>query len=97
MEIVHPRCCGLDVHQKTVVACVRLAGARGKVVTETRTFQTMTDQILALGDWLRECEVTHVAMESTGVYPGRPPGRAGNRYTTFWNRILSCCWSTQPT
>jgi len=54
---------------------VRRVGARGKVATETRTFRTMTDEILALGDWLRECGVTHVAMESTAVYPARPPAR----------------------
>jgi hypothetical protein len=55
---------------------VRLAGTQGKVKTETRTFQTMTDQILALGDWLRECEVAHVAMgEHRGV--PCPTARAG--------------------
>lgn len=63
MGPVYERCCGLDVHQKTVVACVRTLGH-----AETRTFGTMTRDVLALADWLTECGVNHVAMESTGVY-----------------------------
>lgn len=63
MGPVYERCCGLDVHKKTVVACVRTLGH-----AETRTFGTMTRDVLALADWLTECGVKHVAMESTGVY-----------------------------
>src|SRR5918992_1621024 len=63
MGPVYERCCGLDVHKKTVVACVRTLGH-----AETRTFGTMTRDVLALADWLTACGVTHVAMESTGVY-----------------------------
>lgn len=63
MEVIYERCCGLDVHKKTVVACVM--APEGK---ETRTFNTMTKDLLALADWLTERQVTHVAMESTGVY-----------------------------
>lgn len=63
MEVVYPRCCGLDVHKKTVTACVITPEAR-----ETRTFSTMTRDLIHLGDWLRELKVTHVAMESTGVF-----------------------------
>ena len=63
MQVVHERCAGLDVHKKTVVACL-LTGA-GKQI---RTFGTMTQQLLALVDWLEAERVTHVAMESTGVY-----------------------------
>jgi transposase len=63
MEVVYERCCGLDVHKKTVVACV--IAPEGK---ETRTFNTMTKDLLALADWLAEHQVTHVAMESTGVF-----------------------------
>ncbi len=62
MEVVNPRCCGLDVHKKTVVACVITPGKK-----ETRTFYTMTNDLLKLKEWLKECGVTHVAMESTGV------------------------------
>jgi transposase len=68
MDVVYPRCVGLDVHKKTVVACVIVQGAKGKSQKTIRTFGTMTDDLLALGDWLAEQEVTHVAMESTGVY-----------------------------
>jgi transposase len=68
MDVVNERCCGLDVHKKTVVACVLVPGADGEPVAETRSFGTMTDELLALADWLGEAGVTHVAMESTGVY-----------------------------
>ncbi len=63
MEVIYERCCGLDVHKKTVVACVMTPEGQ-----ETRTFPTMTKDLLLLGDWLAEHRVTHVAMESTGVY-----------------------------
>lgn len=63
MDVMHQRCCGLDVHKKKVVACVITPERR-----ETRTFTTMTPDLLALGDWLAARGVTHVAMESTGVY-----------------------------
>ena len=62
MEVVYKQCCGLDVHQKSVVACVTMP--KGK---ESRTFGTMTQDLLELSDWLVSCGVTHVAMESTGV------------------------------
>jgi transposase len=62
MDVVYRQCCGLDVHQKSVVACVMKP--KGK---ESRTFGTMTQDLLELSDWLESCGVTHVAMESTGV------------------------------
>ena len=68
MEIVYPRCAGLDVHKRTVVACVRRAGPDGGVAVEVRTFGTVTVELLALADWLADCGVDRVAMESTGVY-----------------------------
>ena len=67
MEVLHPRCCGLDVHKETVVACVRLA-IDGKAVKEIRTFSTTTAGLLELSEWLTKTNCTHVAMESTGVY-----------------------------
>jgi len=67
MEVLHPRCCGLDVHKDTVVACVRL-GIDGKTVKEVRTFSTTTADLMALSQWLDENKCTHIAMESTGVY-----------------------------
>ena len=68
MDTLYPCCAGLDVHTATVVAGVRTATAGGKVRREVRTFGTMTDDLLALADWLAGAGVTHVAMESTGVY-----------------------------
>src|SRR5262249_56463841 len=68
MERVVERCCGLDVGQKTVAACVRAAAPNGGRQPIIRTFSTMTEDLLALRDWLVAHEVTHVAMESTGVY-----------------------------
>ena len=67
MQVLYPRCCGLDLHQKTVVACVLLTDPDGTVHRFVRTFGTMTADLLALGDWLRFHAVTQVAMESTGV------------------------------
>jgi len=68
MDTVFRCCAGLDVHQATVVACVRRADAAGRARREVRTFRTMTADLLALADWLAGAGVTHVAMESTGVY-----------------------------
>jgi len=62
------RCCGLDVHKETVAACVRVPGAKGRRTQEVRTFGTTTPDLLALQDWLAAHQVTHVAMESTGVF-----------------------------
>jgi transposase len=67
MEVIYRRCCGLDVHKKIVVACV-LIWEGGKLFKEIRTFGTMTFELLMLHDWLLAHKVTHVAMESTGVY-----------------------------
>jgi transposase len=67
MEVVYARCAGLDVHQKTVVACVRLVGPSG-VTHDVRSFGTSTRELLELADWLASHRCTHVAMESTGVY-----------------------------
>jgi transposase len=67
MEVLYPRCAGVDVHQDFVVACVRMAEGR-EVRRETRRYGTTTRQLVRLLDWLVSCEVTHVAMESTGVY-----------------------------
>jgi transposase len=67
MHVLYPRCCGLDIHKKTVVACVLLTDPDGAVHRFVRTFGTMTANLLALGDWLEFHAVTHVAMESTGV------------------------------
>src|SRR5262245_41843028 len=68
MEVLVERCCGLDVHQATVVACVRRPGPRGRRTAEVRTFGTMTAALLSLADWLTAEGVTPVALESTGVF-----------------------------
>ena len=67
MEVLYPRCAGIDVHQKTAVVCCRLVTEAG-IKQEVRSFETTTQGLLALGDWLSEQGCTHVAMESTGVY-----------------------------
>jgi transposase len=68
MHIMHERCAGLDVHKKTVVACVLTPDGQGGWGQEIRTFGTMTVDLLALSDWLLACGCTHVAIESTGDY-----------------------------
>ena len=68
MDIMYERCCGLDVHKQTVVACVLEPGSGRQPHKEIRTFGTVTDDLLELLDWLVAKQVTHVAMESTGVY-----------------------------
>ena len=67
MEVIYPRCAGLDVHKQTVVACVRIAG-NGPAQQEVKTFVTTTSGLLALADWLDSLGVEQVAMEATGVY-----------------------------
>jgi transposase len=63
MNVIYERCCGLDIHKKSVVACLLTPGHK-----EVRTFGAMTKNILDMVDWLSEAGCTHVAMESTGVY-----------------------------
>jgi len=62
------RCCGLDVHKGTIAACVRIGGRSGAATQHVQTFGTTTADLLVLRDWLVAHAVTHVAMESTGVY-----------------------------
>ncbi len=68
MEVVHERVCGLDVHKRTVVACALTPGEAGAVQREVETFSTMLGELERLAGWLAERQVTHVAMEATGVY-----------------------------
>lgn len=67
MEVMYPRCAGLDVHKETVVACVRIVEG-GEVSRSVRTFATTTASLIELGEWLEVNGCTHVAMEATGVY-----------------------------
>lgn len=68
MQVLYERCAGLDVHQKSVVVTVLVTTANGQVTKCTRTFGTVTAELLALDSWLDEQQVTQIAMESTGVY-----------------------------
>ena len=69
MEPIYTSCCGLDVHKKSIQACVRRGLGKSEPIQQTvHSFGTMTRDIVALADWLAQEEVTHVAMESTGVY-----------------------------
>ena len=68
METLIERGCGLDVHKKTVTACVRVPGSKGTREQHVRTFGTMAAELVTLREWLKTHGVTHVAMESTGVY-----------------------------
>jgi transposase len=66
MQVLYPRCAGLDVHKDTIVACVRCVSP--PMHQEVRSFGSTTTELLALADWLAEHGCTHVAMEATGVY-----------------------------
>ena len=68
MDLMHPRVAGLDVHEAFVVVCRRTVQPNGQVERVVRRYATMTRDLLAMGDWLAEAQVTHVAMESTGVF-----------------------------
>ena len=68
MQVLFPRCCGLDVHKRSVVACVLLTAPDGQVARHRATFGTMTADLLALEEWLARLGVTHIAIESTGIY-----------------------------
>jgi transposase len=68
MEAIIERCCGLDVHKDTVVACVLTGSAEGRARKEIRTYGTTTAQLEQLREWLGQAGCTHVGMESTGVY-----------------------------
>ena len=68
MQVLYERCCGLDVHKKTVVACVLITLLNGQVQKLVRTFATTTAGLLALADWLASLQVSRVAMESTGIF-----------------------------
>ena len=61
--LIYQSCCGIDVHAKTAVVCLIRKGKK-----QTRTYSTMTDDLLKLSDWLASEECTHAAIESTGVY-----------------------------
>jgi transposase len=67
IQVIFSRCCGLDIHKKAVVGYVRIY-KRGQIKKDIRTFRTVTEDLLLLHDWLKAHGVTHMAMESTGIY-----------------------------
>ena len=77
MEVVHAHCAGLDVHKDTVVACVRHM-ADGKVTTTVKTFNTATQELLALSDWLSAENATHMSLLSPNAH-SRIPFAAASR------------------
>jgi transposase len=68
MQVVYERCAGLDVHKRTVVACVLSGQAGGPVSAQVRTFGATTGELTALARWLADRQIERVAMESSGVY-----------------------------
>jgi transposase len=68
MEVLYPRCAGMDVHKETVVVCVLTPGPGADPHKEIRQFGTTTGELRKLAEWLKQEGVTHAAMESTGVY-----------------------------
>lgn len=68
METLFERCCGMDVHKETIVACLLVSTPGGKAEKTIRTFPTVTSGLLTLKDWLEAEGCTEVAMESTGIY-----------------------------
>src|SRR5262245_44612018 len=68
MRIIYERVAGLDVYKKTVVACRMRVTAQQRLEWETRSFGTMTAELLVLHDWLSEWECSHISMESTADY-----------------------------
>jgi transposase len=68
MDVLYPRCAGLDIHKKTVRVCVLIREEQGKPHKEFRTYSTTTEDLLNLLDWLLQLRCTHVALEGTGVY-----------------------------
>src|SRR3981081_4098202 len=86
MQVVHEVCCGLDVHKKSVTACVLWATGRRR---QTREFGAFTRELLELGDWLRSWGVTHQGEESTGADAER--GLGGRRIRRTANGSRTCC------
>jgi transposase len=68
MQVLHDRCVGIDVGEKIITVCARLQQTDGKSMKTVRTFRTVTPELLKLQQWLLSLRITHVAMESTGVY-----------------------------
>ncbi|EJR92442.1 hypothetical protein IKG_05641 [Bacillus cereus VD200] len=68
METLHSHCAGLDIHQKEIVFCTYIGSSNEELIKEIRTFSTMTKNLYEMLQWLEELNITHLAMESTGIY-----------------------------
>ena len=88
MDVFVERACGLDVHKRTVVACLIPPGPGGTLTKELRTFSTVTADLLRLAAWLRAAGCTPVAMESTGVYTPPTMLLTGRSRLISWLRSL---------
>ena len=98
MQAIIERCCGLDVHQETVVACLLVGAPGAQPKKEVRTFRTMMRDLEALRDWLLEAGVTHVGMESTGVYwrPAIPSSRGVSTSSSGTPGTSATCRGARP-
>ena len=90
MQVIDERCAGIAIHKKTVVVTVLITQANGQVQKFTRTFSTMTVELLALADWLDSLQVVQIAMESTGVLM---PVLSMATWVTpkLTSQVTSCC------
>lgn len=68
MEVLIPNCAGMDVHKETIVVCALKTQEDGSIESEVRTFGTLTKNLFELLEWLESKSITHIAMESTGIY-----------------------------
>jgi hypothetical protein len=89
VELLVPRCAGLDVAKDEVVACVRVPDGQGGRRQEVRTYPTFTSGLEALADWLTAEGVTQVVMEATGQ-------QLGSRCGGCWRSGVSSCWGSTP-
>ena len=91
MEVVYPCCCGLDVHKKSITACVLWAEAKGKSRKQKKRFGTFTHDLLQLADWLEHCGVTHVAMmPNSGVLTPEVMGMTPPPFSTATPIKVGC-------
>ena len=92
MEVLNPKCAGLDVHKDSVVACARIAIDGSKATQDVRSFATTTSALFELLAWLEQHGCTHVVMEATGVY-------SKARSSSCWRTLSMCatCPAGSPT
>ena len=90
MDVVFAACCGIDVHQKSLVACVRVIGAEGRVRKDVRTFATTTAALAELARWLQTL-ARHPRRD------GIDRGVLETRLARAGSRVSRCCWSIPAT